>query len=159
MFPQLFYFLKGNIMQKNLQSLQTVIFGSIKSGETGFNKPKRLDNGSLAFSVPVYSGEKDQATGKRQFVQYVQIYVSKGNRTAQMIAEHSCDKDVFLRFEGFIKASAYLDKNQKPQAQLTLSCFDIKVIKDSSDPAIDDASFDPADFSENAADFSNPPQF
>ena len=60
--------------------------------------------------------------------------------------------------EGFIKASAYLDKNQKPQAQLTLSCFDIKVIKDSSDPAIEDASFDPEDYSENADGFTNPPQ-
>lgn len=144
--------------QVKLQSLQTVIFGSIKSGSTGHNKPKKLDNGTLAFSVPVYSGKKDEATGKREFVQYVQIYVSPKNKTAQMIAEHSCDKDVFLRFEGFIKASAYLDKNQKPLANLTLSCFDIQVIKDSSDP-VEDTSFDPTDFSDDADGFSNPPQF
>lgn len=145
--------------QVKLQSLQTVIFGSIKSGETGFNRPKKLDNGSLAFSVPVYSGEKDKATGKREFVQYVQIYVSPKNKTAQMIAENSCDKDIFLRFEGFIKATAFLDKNQKPQAQLSLSCFDIKVIKDSSDPVVEDTSFDPTEYSVDEGGFSTPPQF
>lgn len=145
--------------QVKLQSLQTVIFGSIKSGSTGHNKPKKLDNGSLAFSVPVYSGKKDEATGKREFTQYIQIYVSPKNKTAQMIAESACDKDIFLKFEGFIKASAYLDKNQKPQAQLSLSCFDIQVIKDSSDPVVEDTSFDPTDFSDDADGFSNPPQF
>lgn len=141
-----------------LQSLQTVLFGSIKSGSTGFNKPKRLDGGSLAFSIPIYSGKKDATTGKREFVQYVQIYISSKFKTAQMIAENSCDKDIFLKFEGFIKASAYLDKQDKPQAQLTLTCFDITVIKDGSDPAIEDTSFDPADYSDDAVDFTNPPQ-
>lgn len=141
-----------------LQSLQTVLFGSINSGSSGFNKPKRLDNGNLAFSIPIYSGKKDATTGKREFVQYVQIYISSKFKTAQMIAENSCDKDIFLKFEGFIKASAYLDKEGKPQAQLTLTCFDITVIKDGSDPAIEDTSFDPADYSDDAVDFTNPPQ-
>lgn len=143
--------------QLKLQSLQTVVFGSIKSGE--FNKPKYLENGNYACSVPVYSGKKDAATGKREFVQYVQVYVSPKNKTAQMIAESSCDKDVFLRFDGFIKSSAYIDKNGKAQSQLTLNCFEITVLKNNQDAPIDATSFDPTDFSDNEDGVSTPPQF
>lgn len=146
--------------QVKLQSLQTVIFGSIKSGSNGSNKPKVLPNGNLAFSVPVYSGKKDEATGKREFTQYIQIYVSPKFKTSRMIAQNTCDKDIFLKFEGFIGSSAYIDKSGKAQSQLTLNCFDIEIIKDNSESVTeDDTSFDPQEFaSEDAAGFTTPPQ-
>lgn len=142
---------------KQLQSLQTVIFGSINSGSSGKNRPRFLDNGTLAFSVPINSGEKDKATGKHEFTQWVQVYVSSKHKNAQFIAENACDKKMFLRFEGFIKASAYIDKEGKPQANLTLNCFDIKILKDGSDNS-EDTSFDPAEFSDTEGVDFTPPQ-
>ncbi|MBX9865515.1 MAG: hypothetical protein K2Y14_01265 [Burkholderiales bacterium] len=86
------------------------------------------------------------------------VFVGTYFKTAQMIAENACDKDIFLKFEGFVKASAYIDKKtNEPKAQLSLTCFDITVIKDSSDESIDQTNFDPEDFSGNVDDL--PPQF
>ncbi len=141
---------------KNLYNLLTTVFAFVNSGKDGNMAPKEIKD-TLCFKVAANSGPRDDEGNYKYPAKWVQMYVKDEN--LKSIVYGACDRKKLLKFEGVISSQAYIDKEDKPQSQLILNVYDIRVLPSKEREEAIDQGFNPEEFASQSAESDDIPQY
>lgn len=141
---------------KNSYNLLTTVFAFVNSGKDDNMAPKEI-KGTLCFKVAANSGPRDDEGNYKYPAKWVQMYVKDEN--LKSIVYGACDRKKLLKFEGVISSQAYIDKEGKPQSQLILNVYDIRVLPSKEREEAVDPDFNPDEFASQSAGSDDIPQF